>query len=648
MALAGPAALLVGLVHGPSLEAYFVGDDFIHLEQVFTSPWNLLANDDPQRWFRPLTKLLFALDHLAWGLDPRGYHLTNLALHTANTLLVTAVARRILGSGPPAILAGLLFLVHPAHAITVGWISARADLMAAGWTLIAVLALALHRRSPSRAVLAGLAAASVMAVASKETGVAVLAVLFALDRLGAFDEGRPPPWRVTLATTAALVGAVVGFLLVRVWVLDAIVGGYGARRLLPTPWLPFEIAFAAFRLLAAVPGVPVREPWRLPLALLATGVVVGAIAATLRRDPPLRRVLLLGTAWFLTALAPAATVLEFRRGDGGDRYLYLPAVGVALVQAMLLSRLAGVVRARRGVRAALVIVAAPVVTFLGLVSRHETSGWGATLGAVPDIQRQLLATTPPLVDDDVVLIFNPPDNPHGRPPGDVMLYAQMAGALARPYFALTLRANPYRLPEPPGRWAVFAWRERERRLVRVEEPPGSPAETLPAWSDLAGWRHRDVRRVDGRWEVSGAGPAFESPAVAVRTADVVRVELTVETFGCGGWLACGGARLVDVWRPLIWRLEWKGGAGDRSGGASVPFRVPVSPGRHRVVVHLAYDYRWFAAGSVSRLVLLPRPGRGPFEVGEVRLVSRYARSRRSAGARAGRPPAGPERGESDA
>ena len=38
------------------------------------------------RYWRPLVHLSFGFDHALWGLDPRGYHLTDLALLAASVI----------------------------------------------------------------------------------------------------------------------------------------------------------------------------------------------------------------------------------------------------------------------------------------------------------------------------------------------------------------------------------------------------------------------------------------------------------------------------------------------------------------------------------------------------------------------------------
>src|SRR5476651_2161521 len=68
---------------------------------------------------RPLVNLTLAVNYAAGGLDPRGYHAVNLAIHVAATLALFGIIRRTLertGSNNPnsvAAAAALIWSVHP-------------------------------------------------------------------------------------------------------------------------------------------------------------------------------------------------------------------------------------------------------------------------------------------------------------------------------------------------------------------------------------------------------------------------------------------------------------------------------------------------------------------------------------------------------
>merc|ERR1719383_311263 len=59
--------------------------------------------------------------------DPWGFHATNVALHSAVTLLFTLLARSFFVADVPTAFAGLLFAAHPVHTEAVAGIVGRAD-----------------------------------------------------------------------------------------------------------------------------------------------------------------------------------------------------------------------------------------------------------------------------------------------------------------------------------------------------------------------------------------------------------------------------------------------------------------------------------------------------------------------------------------
>ena len=174
-AFALPAALAVAAVVlaacWPALRAGFVSDDFLILTRLdrFEGLRNPLAYLGVRHfdYYRPLAFLSLALDWSLWADRAVGYHLTSLALHTLNALLVLALARRFMGVWP-ALAAAALFAVHPSHHEAVYWISARFDLLAASCFLVGLLALG---RSGMASDLAA-AGAFMAAILSKESAIA--------------------------------------------------------------------------------------------------------------------------------------------------------------------------------------------------------------------------------------------------------------------------------------------------------------------------------------------------------------------------------------------------------------------------------------------------------------------------------------------
>lgn len=92
--------------------------------------------------FQPLAWLSLSLDHLFWGLEPAGYHLTALALHAAAAAALFALLRAFLRTAEPgqaddawqdvcAAAAAVVWAVHPLRTEAVAWATERRELLAA-------------------------------------------------------------------------------------------------------------------------------------------------------------------------------------------------------------------------------------------------------------------------------------------------------------------------------------------------------------------------------------------------------------------------------------------------------------------------------------------------------------------------------------
>ena len=72
--------------------------------------------DGSHKSYRPLCVATFRLNYLLHELQPMGYHLVNVLLHGAVCYLYVQLCGVIFsGAVWPALIAGLLFAVHPIH-----------------------------------------------------------------------------------------------------------------------------------------------------------------------------------------------------------------------------------------------------------------------------------------------------------------------------------------------------------------------------------------------------------------------------------------------------------------------------------------------------------------------------------------------------
>lgn len=142
----------------------------------------------------PATWATFGLDHAVWGMDPFGYHLTNVLLHSTNAIVFFFLARWLLRAAIPSMsatalqtgagAAALLFALHPLRVESVAWITERRDVLSGLFWMLAILA---YLRAPERSnKKAGVwkllsLACYLLAVMAKSITVTLPVVLLILD-----------------------------------------------------------------------------------------------------------------------------------------------------------------------------------------------------------------------------------------------------------------------------------------------------------------------------------------------------------------------------------------------------------------------------------------------------------------------------------
>ena len=135
--------LLAVVVFIPAFSAAFLWDDTIITDfhdQVrgFSDIWFNPRLIESEAHYWPVVYTTFWVEHMLWGLDPLGYHVVNVVLHAANTMLVLALLRRL--GMPGAWVAAAVFAVHPMHTDSVVWAIERKDVLSALFYLLSALA----------------------------------------------------------------------------------------------------------------------------------------------------------------------------------------------------------------------------------------------------------------------------------------------------------------------------------------------------------------------------------------------------------------------------------------------------------------------------------------------------------------------------
>lgn len=124
-----------------TLNSFFIWSDIEMLSINNTMTDVLQALFMPNRddaTIRPVTELTWFWEYRLWGLNPVGYRIVHLLLHSINSILVLFLSYFLLRNKLVAQGAGLLFAIHPVHA-GLSFIYVRYDLMCALFYLLSLV-----------------------------------------------------------------------------------------------------------------------------------------------------------------------------------------------------------------------------------------------------------------------------------------------------------------------------------------------------------------------------------------------------------------------------------------------------------------------------------------------------------------------------
>jgi hypothetical protein len=192
----------------PTLRLGFQFDDHDYIESNLSlRHWDIpaLKHDflpgtrGPQEfYYRPLQSLLNRLLYSAWGLNPFGYHLTNLILHIGNAVLVMELLLALSLSPWAAVATGSLFAVHPIIVSELMMVSGIPEIMSFFFSLLCLLLLL--KKEGFTTPLAALSYA--LALLSKESALGVPFYFALLDGFQSGNPRRMRQWMMLLLLTA--------------------------------------------------------------------------------------------------------------------------------------------------------------------------------------------------------------------------------------------------------------------------------------------------------------------------------------------------------------------------------------------------------------------------------------------------------------
>jgi len=342
-------------------------------------------------WTHPLAGMYMPLTFSVWsilirlfGPNPAAFHLTNLSLHVANTLLVCRILSGLMSScgsktkeaAPPditlpAAAGALLFALHPLQVETVAWITSLKGLGCAFFSLMAIDQYIRHTGAPEGREWKRY----VFSLASCAAGLLFhpMAVFVPLT-LGIFNvclwRQRGLRWLMELCPFILLAAAAMA---VNYFTQSTLKITYHAPLFLRPLIALDSLGFYWSKLVWPIVLLPAYD--RSPCRLIESGALVWTwipALAALAAGFILRRrwsALWIGELMFIAGTALTLGLAGFGAQDNStvyDKYVYLAMLGPAFVLAMMLLRFP---------RKYFLLATAVILSLLAIKSSRQTRIW---------------------------------------------------------------------------------------------------------------------------------------------------------------------------------------------------------------------------------------------------------------------------------
>lgn len=387
------AAALGIIVYLNALKNPFVYDDYV---TVVSNVW--IANVTNLRaivlhdWSRPVVNFSYAVDRAVWGVDPFGFHLTNIALHALNVALLFALALQLTRNRIAAGIAAVVFAVHPMMTEAVGYVSGRSELVSTTWFLLAMMAGFRWLRDSSARWGILTVALWVLTLASKEIGAMFPVVLFAYDCLAVRDASVSRSDRLR-RIHAPLIGIAVVAAIARLVVFSRV--EHAGETAVQWHLLPMEVdVIRRYVLLLLVPvGQTILHdaPTVSAAAAVIDIAIVGGLVAVAWRVYRASPLVSFGITWFFVLLVPSTALVLLGRGEPMTEHrVYLASCGLFVTAGVALSAIVERSRVAAVGLAAIVVVFGALTMSRNAIWHNPIELYGEAVDRSPDNVRARL------------------------------------------------------------------------------------------------------------------------------------------------------------------------------------------------------------------------------------------------------------------
>ncbi len=361
------------------------------IPQIFLShSWSFKYSESTSSYYHPLLYVVYMVQYQMFGDNPMGYHLTNVIVHVIVSIVffffVGSFFKQVFGKEQilSALLASLIFAVHPVHTEPVAWISGIGELLMSLFCLLSFFVYMNGRKNSDFIISALLLLAGAL---FKVTAIFYFPLFILYDWLfkKASVAGVPDSnsTREMFKRYSPFLIVLTSYLLLRTFAIRGFVpergyDDFGLYKVI----INVIVLFGQYVSMLVVPiNLSIIHVFK-PLASLsdarmlpAMGIIVVFVSLVFYALMK-NRGLFISLSWIALPLIPVLYFPAFTsEAVFAERYLYLPSVGFVLAVAVLLTIFYQSKLSRYVTVPAIILSFTVLLISFSLVSRERNLAW---------------------------------------------------------------------------------------------------------------------------------------------------------------------------------------------------------------------------------------------------------------------------------
>ncbi|MEQ8189629.1 MAG: tetratricopeptide repeat protein [Candidatus Eremiobacterota bacterium] len=296
--------------------------------------------DDPlvKTLYTPLPVLSFALEYYFFGLNPGGYHATNLIIHLLNCILVFCLIYLMCRNKLISFLVSLLFGIHPLHVESVAWISERKDLLYSFFFLGSLTGYVYYLQKRNKFYYYISVVSFLLSLLGKPMGITLPVILILYDYLYI---KRKLDINVLIEKIPYIILSFIFFIITFIiavtnklpepqpsFIHNIFIASYGLICFYPVKLL------VPFKLSAIYPHPPGKD---LPLIFMISPLILFLFTLVIIPLLKHREKILFALLFYVITILPAIQILPVPPGIAADRYSYIPSLGLFYITGVFIN-----------------------------------------------------------------------------------------------------------------------------------------------------------------------------------------------------------------------------------------------------------------------------------------------------------------------